>query len=222
MLFLLHHPLKTKFGCQSWRFYDPGSCLNFHIWSLKSAILFLVLNKTSLLHNPLTKLFDGYLKIFFIWKLIMNYSKWKKTREGALSRLVQQVTKNGEKETESEAVKGETLEQILEGWKAGDSHTETSEKWERFKKQINLNWRVNRAVESGPCKLAVEVLNTSKVLIILSRCSWLQMQELAHTAGIPHAKLQGSDCQGCLSLGIRHRKSLSCLWQEPCYKTWVP
>lgn len=129
----------------------------------------------------------------------MDYSKWKKTREGALSKLVQQVTKNGEKETESEAVKGETLEQILEGWEAGDSHTEASEQWERFKKQINLNWRVNRAVESGPCKLAIEVLNTSKVLIIPSRCSWLQMQELAHTAGIPCARLQGSGCQGvCL------------------------
>lgn len=33
------YPLKTKFGCQNWRLYS-GSCLNFHTWSLKSAILF--------------------------------------------------------------------------------------------------------------------------------------------------------------------------------------
>lgn len=36
----------------------------------------------------------------------MDYSKWKKTREGALSKLVPQMTKNGEKGIDSKAVSG--------------------------------------------------------------------------------------------------------------------
>lgn len=36
----------------------------------------------------------------------MNYSKWKKTREGALRKLVQQVTKDEEKGIDSNAISG--------------------------------------------------------------------------------------------------------------------
>lgn len=86
-------------------------------------------------------------------------------------------------------------------------------------KQRNLNWRVNRALESSPCKFATEVLND-----LLHHDSSMQIW-LVTSARAAHTGIIPQDCgfQRYLCLGTKQRKSLSCLWQahsSPATRPW--
>lgn len=98
MLFLIQNLLKGKFSCQHWRkTLWPGSMPAFpthHMWSLKSASLFIGFVQDSLIHQQNACLFHGFLLclIFFNRKWIIYYWKEKKTRESVQRKLVHQVT----------------------------------------------------------------------------------------------------------------------------------
>lgn len=144
----------------------------------------------------------------------MDYSKWKKTREGALSKLVQQVTKNGEKGIDSKAVSGylTKVKHLSRYWRIErlkvsiQDHLNNGKRV--LKKKTEKDISTQEWIEQWNLVLAslqLRFLMTSNILRIPSRFSWLQMQELAHTERTPPAKLQGCALQRDLCLGSKQR-----------------